>query len=200
MNVHWKWHRKSSQAIIQSDHKGCNLNKYAKINKEVYDQTSQTKPSSTINFRLQNWRNVNASCGKQIWDGDREKKKSIIIPFESSLSWYSTAFLFFVAFIRLHEKESNFDCFFFSVSCNCTIFPFFVSFYFVMHFVFAISICFMWIHIIFIFVSNKNALHINSTSITCISFCSFFLFSHTEDCRCLCNIRISCLALIAYIT
>lgn len=44
---------KSIQAIIQSDHKGCNLNKYAKINKhkkKIYDQAHNLS-SGFVNSR-----------------------------------------------------------------------------------------------------------------------------------------------------
>ena len=87
-----KWGQKTSEvAIIQSDHKGCNLNKYAKKNKEIYDQTAQFKPHHyKFHMYIYNWRNANLYVKARM--ATQRRKKTIIIPFESSLSWYLFGF------------------------------------------------------------------------------------------------------------
>lgn len=148
---------------------------------------------------IYNWRDANLHVKTNI------QKKSIIIPFESSLSWCPTEcccffFLFFCNSSDVFLCENGLQ--FMYLVCNCGAFvvchPYFVIYFIFGFFRFGLCECI----IIFVFclfpsllkskcLKQYNACIYTSTPITCIS-------SHPQhDCRCLCNFNMhnnSCFA------
>lgn len=148
MNANGKVEKKMSEAIIQNDHKGCNLNKYAKINKrDLWSGTKSMPRHSASTFE-----------GMQIvmWQTNMSEKQKIhyitiwklfVLILERSLflpyyfcrfpvcvqkdfhlnSFLCNCVLLFEWYIRCYNILSWFFSFRFSV-CGCIIFLCFVFF------------------------------------------------------------------------